>query len=305
MSDVIALIDIGSNAARCIVARVFPGLGFEVLFQDRLQTRLGSGQGGVLPQGAVRETLAFVRHFLRMARKQYQPRVMAVATAAVREAVNRDDLLGTLERAEGVTVQVLSGEEEARLGALAALRSLSFRTGVVIDLGGGSLQLTHIREGRVAATASIPLGAVRTTRRFFTADPPTKRELTGLRKEVQRLIAPVLPSARDARELIGLGGTVRALASMHLSTLNGSRPSRQGFCLRRADIDRLRSCLEGLPLRDRRRLPGLDAERADIILAGAVVVEEVMSIGDYSTLTVCKGGVRHGLLLRETFNERL
>jgi exopolyphosphatase/guanosine-5'-triphosphate,3'-diphosphate pyrophosphatase len=305
MSDVVALIDIGSNAARCIIARVFPGLGFEVLHQDRLQTRLGSGQGGVLPRGAVRETLAFVRRFLSMARKQYQPRVMAVATAAVREAVNRDDLLGTLEREEDVVVQVLSGEEEARLGALAALRSLSFRTGVVIDLGGGSLQLTHVHESSIATTASLPLGAVRTTRRFLSADPPTKQELTGLRREVQRLVAPKLPAVRNAPELVGLGGTVRALASMHLSALNGSRPSRQGFRLRRDDIDRLCRYLQELPLHDRRRLPGLAAERADIIVAGAVVVAEVMSIGGYDTLTVCKGGVRQGLLLRETFNERL
>jgi exopolyphosphatase/guanosine-5'-triphosphate,3'-diphosphate pyrophosphatase len=230
---------------------------------------------------------------------------MAVATAAVREAVNRDDLLGTLEREEGVTVQVLSGEEEARLGALAALRSLSFRTGVVLDLGGGSLQLTHVRESSIVATASLPLGAVRTTRRFLTVDPPTRWELAGLRREVQRLVASRLPVAHSVRELIGLGGTVRTLASMHLSALNGSRPSRQGFRLQREDIGRLCNCLEGLPLRDRRRLPGLDAERADIILAGAVVVEEVMSIGGYSALTVCKGGVRQGLLLRETFNERL
>ncbi len=101
----------------------------------------------MLPQTSVKETLATVRRFLREVRKEDQPRVLAIATAAVREAANRDDLLATLKRTEGVEVRMLSGKEEAHLGTLAALRSLSFRNGVVVDLGGGSLQVTQVREG--------------------------------------------------------------------------------------------------------------------------------------------------------------
>jgi len=302
VSELLAFIDLGSNAVRCLLVRVTPGVGFEVLRQERVQTRLGGGRPGVLPQTSVKETLATVRRFLREVRKEDQPRVLAIATAAVREAANRDDLLATLRRDEGVEVRVLSSEEEAHLGTFAALRSLSFRNGVVVDLGGGSLQVTQVREGDIDSTASTPLGAVRTTQRFLNNDPPTERELLVLREEIKKQVSPILPPAREGQELIGLGGTVRTLASMHLATLDGLRQSRQGFRLRWSDITRLRERLERLPIRDRRYVPGLKAERADIILAGTIVVEEVMALGSYRTLTVCKDGVRHGLLLHETFN---
>ena len=301
MSELLAFIDFGSNAVRCLLVRVIPRVGFEVLRQERVQTRLGGGPLGLLSQTSVEETLATVRRFLREVRRKEQPRVLAIATAAVREAANREDLLTALRRDQGVEVRVLSGEEEARLGTFAALRSLSFRSGVVIDLGGGSLQITQVHDGDIGTTASLPLGAVRTTQQFLTHDPPTGRELLALREEVARNLASILPPARAGQELIGLGGTVRTLAAMHLATPGGPDRSRQGFPLRRSDITCIRERLEKLPARDR-RLPGLKAERADIILAGTVVVEELMASGGYETLTVCKGGVRQGFLLREAFN---
>jgi exopolyphosphatase/guanosine-5'-triphosphate,3'-diphosphate pyrophosphatase len=303
VSEFLALIDIGSNAVRCLLARVVPGVGFEILFQERAQTRLSGGRPGLLPQPGVEESLALIRRFLRTVRREYQTRVLAVATAAVREAANRDVLLEALRREEGVLVQVLSGEEEARLGALAAMRSLSFRDGVVIDLGGGSLQVAFVREREVVSTASLPLGVVRTTQRFFSNDPPTRQEITALREAIVQHTTPVLPSACLGKEMVGLGGTVRAFASMHLAACDGSRPLRQGLRIRRTDIVRIREQLAGLPTRDRRRIPGLKDERSDIILAGAVVIEEVMVLGAYRTLTVCDGGVRNGLLLSETFNQ--
>jgi exopolyphosphatase/guanosine-5'-triphosphate,3'-diphosphate pyrophosphatase len=225
---------------------------------------------------------------------------MAVATSAVRDASNRRVLLERLRREVGVTVQVLSGEEEARLGAQAALSSLPFRNGVVADLGGGSLQLTQVRGGSILLASSFPLGAVRTTAQFFKNDPPTKQEIQTLRQEIQRYCERDLPSLYKGEEIIGLGGTVRTLARMHLAALDKER-SRQGLCLRRSDVSVLRERIEGLPVRARTRLRGLKEERADIIFAGTIVLEEVMRLGGYRTLTVCTSGVRQGLLLRETF----
>jgi exopolyphosphatase/guanosine-5'-triphosphate,3'-diphosphate pyrophosphatase len=148
---------------------------------------------------------------------------------------------------------------------------------------------------------SVPLGAVRTTKGFFRNDPPTKREVLALRAEVQKQIGAAFPPAHESETLVGIGGTVRTLASMHLASLDGSRLSRQGFRLWRSDITRLREQLEELPARERRRVPGLKEERVDIILSGTVVIEEVMALGNYGVLTVCKDGVRHGLLLHEVF----
>jgi len=300
MSEFLALVELGSNAVRCLVVSIIPGVGFQVLREEREQTRLSGGSPGVLPPAAVRETVRLVQRFLREVRREYQPRILAVATSAVRDASNRRALLEKLRREVGVTVQVLSGEEEARLGAQAALSSLPFRDGVVADLGGGSLQLTKIRAGIITSASSFPLGAVRTTARFFKNDPPTEQEIQTLRQEIQRYCERDLPSLFKGEEVIGLGGTVRTLARMHLAAFDKQR-SRQGLCLRRSDVSVLRERMEKLSVRDRMRLRGLKEERADIIFAGTVVIEEIMRLGDYRTLTVCTGGVRQGLLLREAF----
>lgn len=302
-SELLTLFDIGSNAVRCLLAELTPGIGFELLRQERGQTRLGGGSAGILPKTAIEDTVEIIRDFLQEVQMEvpggHHTRVLAIATAAVRDATNRNDLLCRLQREAGVTVRVLSGEEEARLGALAALERLTFRDGVVIDLGGGSLQISVICAGSVHRVSSLPLGAVRTTKNFFKNDPPSKREILALREEVQEQVRAILPVARAEKSMVGLGGTVRTLASMQIATLGEPRPSRQGFQLWRSDITRLREQLEDSPARERRRLPGLKAERVDIILAGAVVVEEVMALGGHGALIVCKDGVRHGLLLHE------
>jgi exopolyphosphatase/guanosine-5'-triphosphate,3'-diphosphate pyrophosphatase len=295
MPGQVALVDLGSNAVRLLLAELGPGRHIRILREARAQTRLGGGRSGRLPRQAIADTLHAVRRFLRVVRNGQPLRVLAIATSAVRDAGNRDRLLEPLRRRHGVEVAVLSGCEEARLGALAALESLRFRAGVVMDLGGGSLQLTHVRDGLPHAAVSFPLGVVRTTRRFLRHDPPRRQELTRLRDEIRQQLAAASPPVEPGSTLVGLGGTVRALAAIHLSGRH--RRERHGLRLSRHDITRIRARLEALPLRKRRRVPGLKAERADIIVAGALIVEELMLSGDYPALTVCMRGVRDGLLL--------
>jgi exopolyphosphatase/guanosine-5'-triphosphate,3'-diphosphate pyrophosphatase len=301
VSELIALVELGSNATRCLLARITPRVGFRVLAEDRVQTRLGGGRAGVLPGAAVEATLRAVRRFLRRARDGHDPRVVAVATAAVREAENRERLLGPLRRDDGIAVRVLSPRQEARLGAIAAVRALGLRDGVVADLGGGSLQLTRLRAGRLVSSTSLPLGAVRSTRRFLRHDPPTSRELRALRRAVREGLLGALPPAQRGEDLVALGGTVRTLARMHLASRGETGRSREGLRLHQSDVTAIRERIEGLP-QGRRRLAGLKAERADVILAGAIVVEELMTFGGYLSVTVTTHGVRDGLLLRETFD---
>jgi exopolyphosphatase/guanosine-5'-triphosphate,3'-diphosphate pyrophosphatase len=295
MPEQVALVDLGSNAVRLLLAELGSGGQVRILCKARAQTRLGGGRSGRLPRQAIADTLDAVRRFLRRTRNGQSPRVLAIATSAVRDAANRDRLLEPLRRRHGVEVAVLSGREEARLGALAALASLHFRAGTVMDLGGGSLQLTGVREGVPHAAVSLPVGAVRATRRFLRHDPPRPGELSALRDEIRQRLAEAESPVPAGGTLIGLGGTVRALASIHLGGRHRRR--RHGLRLSRHDVTRIRTRLEALPLRKRRRVPGLDAERADIIVAGAVIVEELMLAGDYRAVTACMRGVRDGLLL--------
>jgi len=244
------------------------------------------------------------RFFARHRMNERGPRVIAVATSAVREARNRERLLEPLRRKEGIDVEVLSARDEARLGVEAALDSLSFRDGVVADLGGASLQLSRVRDRKVLSSASLPLGAVRTTSRFLRDNRPKPRALQALRSEIRAQFLDGLPPARRGELMVGLGGTIRTLASIHLRAHQGERKHRHGLQLYQSDVTAVRERLESLSRRKRRKIRGLKAERADIILAGAIVIEEAMVFGGYLTLVVCTRGVRDGILLRETFNGR-
>ena len=305
-TELVAVVDLGSTAVRFLLARIIPHSGAEILVEERVPTRLGGGLPGVLPREAVHETHRAVhRFFARNSLNGRGPRIVAIATSAVREARNRERLLEPLRRKEGIEVEVLSARDEARLGVEAALDSLSFRDGIVADLGGASLQLSRVRDRRVVSTATLPLGAVRTTSRFLRDNRPNPRALQALRTEVRERLRGVLPPARRDETIVGLGGTVRTLASIHLRGAHrGERKHRHGLHLAQSDVTAIRERLESLSQRKRRKIRGLKAERADIILAGAIVIEETMVFGGYLTLVVCTRGVRDGILLRETFNGR-
>jgi len=301
MAELVAVVDLGSTAVRLVLAHVTPDTGYRVLVEERVPTRLGGGASGTLSREAIDETLRAVhRFFARYSPNGRGPRIVAVATSAVRDAENRERLLDPLRRDEGVDVQVLSARDEARLGVDAALESLSFNSGLVVDLGGASLQLSRVRRRKVVSMASLSLGAVRTTRRFVRSDPPSPRELRALRREIRTQLMIGLPPAARGEIVVGLGGTVRALAGIHLRS-HSDRTRRHGLLLHQSDVTTIRERLEGLSRRKRRRIRNLKAERVDIILAGAIVIEEVMVFGGYLTLAVCTRGIRDAILQRETF----
>jgi len=301
MAELVAVVDLGSTAVRLVLAHVTPDTGYRVLVEERVPTRLGGGASGTLSREAIDETLRAVhRFFARYSPNGRGPRIVAVATSAVRDAENRERLLDPLRRDEGIDVQVLSARDEARLGVDAALESLSFNNGLVVDLGGASLQLSRVRRRKVVSMASLSLGAVRTTRRFVRSDPPSPRELRALRREIRTQLMIGLPPAARGEIVVGLGGTVRALAGIHLRS-HSDRTRRHGLLLHQSDVTTIRERLEGLSRRKRRRIRNLKAERVDIILAGAIVIEEVMVFGGYLTLAVCTRGIRDAILQRETF----
>ncbi len=301
MRERVALVDLGSSAVRFALAHVIPGRSFRVVQESRAHTRLAAGGRGALAPAAMRATVAAAtRRFLARVDDGRPPRVVAIATSAVRDARNAWRLVDALRDAAGIEVEVLGWEEEARLGAVAALSSLPLGEALVADLGGGSLQLTQVRDGEITPLASLPLGTVRTTRAFVRHDPPWPGEIRTLRREAAAQVAGALPPGTPAR-LVGLGGTLRTLARIHLAAARRRRASVHGYVLGRADLTALRERLQVLPLPRRRRVPGLKSRRADIIVAGALVLEEVMLAGGFGAITVCERGVRHGLLIRETF----
>ena len=296
--DLTALVDLGSNSVRLMLVRIEPGVGYRVLRDERVQTRLGAGADAMLPAESVLRTVEVVRRFFR-ALPVPADRAVGVATAAVRDAPNAADLLGRLRLEVGIEVEVLTADEEARLGALAARASLQLSDATVVDVGGRSLQISVIRDREPVPIASVPLGTLRATQQFLAQDPPAPEELDALREAVRKAVAGLVPAARAGEPLVGVGGTARALG--RLGGGEGSRDAFQRVRIRLEDLAAMCGRLAVVGLAERRQLPGLKPERADVIVAGAVVFDEILRRRGYASLLVAEHGVRHGVLLRETF----
>jgi exopolyphosphatase / guanosine-5'-triphosphate,3'-diphosphate pyrophosphatase len=306
----LALLDIGSNALRCVVARLDSRPGFEIALRQRVQTRLGDSLSGLLPCDAIDATLRAARRFLKKVRREHTgARVLAVATAAVRDAQNRDALLGPLAELGVQEVRILSGSEEGRLGAEAALRALPIERGLIVDLGGGSLQVTPVIDREIRESASAPLGVVRLTTRFIDNDPITPREVSALRAEIRAELGPLLRHQLGATPtggvLLASGGVVNALGRLALGRRAaelgeaGVDLQARGREIGRAELSLVRAWLEPMPFEERAVAPGLKPERADVIVTGAVVFEELLAASGFETLTVSPTSVREGVLWRE------
>jgi exopolyphosphatase / guanosine-5'-triphosphate,3'-diphosphate pyrophosphatase len=297
MAEHVALLDFGSNAVRFVHARLARG-DVEFLHEGRVRARLASGPHGSLSAPAIEQTLRAAGRFLRSV-KAYEPRLLAVGTASVRDAPNARALLDRLPGLGVERLRILSGIEEATLGAESALRSLGLRTGAVIDLGGGSLQWTTVRNGKLKHGLSLPLGAARMTREFIRHDPPEPRDVLRLQEAVRAQLAQALPVVRPKGELIALGGTARALARRKLRVAGDRPKKRRAATLTLAELQRIRARLEVLTSDERKLLRGMRPHRADIVVAGALVLELLMKQSGYAQLTVCRASVREGVLWRE------
>ncbi len=302
VADWVALVDIGSNAVRCVAARLDTRPGFEVVLRRRVQTRLGASLTDELPADAVKATLRATRRFLERVRRDHRgARVLCVATAAVRDASNRESLLTGLGELGVEEIRILSGPEEGQLGAEAALRALPLEHGVILDLGGGSLQLSPVESGVIGQSESVPLGVARLSRRFLVSDPPTPGEIEALRAEVRTRLPALLDRVASGDRTLASGGTVHALARIALVNREpgGSALPTHDCRLLHAEVSALRAQLEPMTLQARAGAPGVSPERADVIVAGAIVLEEYLARSGHGGRTACRTSVRDGVLWRE------
>ena len=297
----VAVIDLGSNSFRLVVfTYVEPDAAGRAWWRrtDEIHepVRIGAGldaEGRLAPEPLERalETLELYAHFCRATGLE---EVRPVATSAIRDAANQGAFLHAARERTGLDVRVLSREEEARYGYLAAVNSTTLADGVALDLGGGSMQLTRV-ESRLAADArSWPLGAVRMTERFLPGERAKPKQLKALRAHVDEQLTEAPWLARGGR-LVGIGGTVRNLAAA--AEIAAGLPSYgvQGFTVTRAALDDLVDRLADLPASERASVPGVKAARADLILAGALVVQCVMEAGGFAAIEVTEAGLREGV----------
>lgn len=295
----LAVIDVGSNTARLAIFEMTRHGGFRSIFESKEVPRLGlsTGPNGELHPDAVERGVAALRRFARQVHQAGDPLTLAVATSAVRDAPNGGDFLTRVAQETGVRIRVLSGEEEGRYGYLGVAGAFELGRDLIIDLGGGSLQAAATQAGQLERVGSLPLGALRLTGEFFAHDPPKGRELDALREHVRDALG-AMPLRRLApHRLYGVGGTIRCLARVAIELFDHPIPQAHGYALSRDDLAAIDSLLSDLTARERRDIPGISNHRADVIVAGLLVVEEVMRRARAKTLVVSGTGIREGIAL--------
>jgi exopolyphosphatase/guanosine-5'-triphosphate,3'-diphosphate pyrophosphatase len=295
-----AAIDIGSNSVRLKISRLQAGR-LKGIHEDREVTRLGEGvfSGGLLSPESMSQTVQVLRRFNRAVQECGTDTVKVVATSAVRDARNSRIFLEWVRATTGWTIEIISGLEEARLihlGILSAGR-MDAKSALLIDLGGGSCELTLSRDGHLRDTVSLPLGAVRLTGEFLKHDPPRKNELKRLHEFVDREILRVQARIKAARvgAVIATSGTAAALVAIasHFARPRKRRPSTYAT---REMMRRIVKQITRLTLEQRQKVPGIGPRRAEIICAGTVAYAELLERCHLPGFRYSSLGLRDGIL---------
>ncbi|MCL7972280.1 MAG: Ppx/GppA family phosphatase [marine benthic group bacterium] len=298
----LAAIDVGTNTIRLVVADVDSAASYRVLDEERAQTRLGEGlyQTGRIGAAPMDRSLSALERMRALAEGMGVQDLRAIATAAVREAENGDEFLQAAETKAGVRIQVISEDEEARL-AFRSVRKhfpLTDRPAAIVDIGGGSLEVILSAGGMIEQTHSLRLGAVRLTERYARSDPLVAADWKRMRKAIDRVLEKRLGKPPFVTPvMIGSGGTFSTLATIAMFEKAGEAGPAQGYRLSRSEWQRLARRLRDAPLEVRRRIRGLNPDRADIIVAGAAAVSRLSRYLGAREILVHEGGIRDGLLL--------
>jgi exopolyphosphatase/guanosine-5'-triphosphate,3'-diphosphate pyrophosphatase len=300
----LGVLDVGSNTVHFLVVDAHQGGRPLPVFSHKAELHLGNNleEGNRLNRACAHRLHGFVAEALQIAEDKGVEELLAFATSAVREAVNSDDVLASIKAETGVDIAVLPGPEEARLTFLAARRWFGWSSGKVLmlDIGGGSLEIAGGIDEVPDVAVSLPLGAGRLTRDWLTGDPPKAEQTRQLRRYVRTEIA------RRAGEVTRLGQPDRAVATSktfkQLARIAGAAPSGDGPYVRRVvsqtDVTELAKRLVSMSSAERAELPGVSRGRAPQLAAGALVADAAMDLFGLTELEICPWALREGVILR-------
>ncbi len=298
----LAAIDIGTNSIRSIVVEVNANGEFRILDDEKVAVRLGEGLnelGSISLDAQDRAIDALIR--LKKIIDGYGVlAIEAVATSAVRKAANGREFVQKIEESVGLTVTVISGESEAELAALSAFNNFDVENSrlLLADIGGGSLELVSTVGHLTEHVVSLDLGAVYLTEAFIKNDL-TNQAIQCLRKHIRKTLKTAFQADQPTIQgLIGSGGTITAIAAMTMAVRKEGYESVHGYEVLRSDVVHLQAMLTRKTVKERREVPGLNPERADIIVAGITVIDEIMEYFQTNLLRVNERGIREGLILR-------
>jgi exopolyphosphatase / guanosine-5'-triphosphate,3'-diphosphate pyrophosphatase len=300
----LAAIDIGTNSVHMIVAQVRPDLSFEIVDREKEMVRLGAGglDGRALTAAAMAGGLEALSKFKRLADSHKVDEIIAAATSATREAENGGDFLSAVRDQTGINVRVISGAEEARLIHIAATYGIDLgkRHGVVIDIGGGSVEITLGAAREPVLGKSFKAGVIRLTERFVRADPIARRDERRLVEHVEEAIGAHVDQivARGYQRVIGTSGTILSLGGVALAAETGHVV--EDLHHRRVPakaIHKLRKALVASDQAQRLHMPGLDPRRADLSVGGAILLDTILRRLGADEISLCEMALREGLIL--------
>jgi exopolyphosphatase/guanosine-5'-triphosphate,3'-diphosphate pyrophosphatase len=296
-------IDIGTNTILCLIAELKSDGGFDVLEDFAEITRLGQGvdrERRISPAGEER-SLEVLRRYLEQCRRLNAEEIVAVGTSALRDARNSLEVRDRFKAELGFEVRVISGKEEAAYSFLAVQKGLALagQELLVVDVGGGSTEFIRGDATGVSQTVSIDIGSVRLTEQFLPSDPVRNDEcekmIRVIGEELARLPDPWLKDA-PALTLVGIAGTFTTLSAVERKLLRYAHAEVHGSQLTLSEVRRQVALLQGKTIVERKAIPGLDPRRADVMLAGALLVEKIMTRFHSERVIVSDQGVRYGLL---------
>jgi exopolyphosphatase/guanosine-5'-triphosphate,3'-diphosphate pyrophosphatase len=302
----IAAIDIGTNSIHMIVVQVRPDLSFEVIDREKDMVRLGAGglDGRSLTPTAIAAALQTLGKFKRVAESHKVDEVIAAATSATREAENGGDFIAQVDRQTGIRIRVISGTEEARLIHLAAGYGVDVggTTAVVVDIGGGSVEVTLGSATQLTLGKSFKTGVIRLTERFVRSDPLAGRDERRLVKHLHKEMGPYLDqiAKRGFDRLIGTSGTILSLGALALASNADAGDRIEDLRNRRVPakaLHRLRKRLVEESIEERLHIPGMDPRRADLSVAGSILFDTIVRRLGADEFTLCDLALREGLVL--------
>lgn len=298
----IGVIDLGSNTARLIVMQAIPGFAYRLQDEIREVVRLRQGMSARgLSDDAVQRALFTLRLFKRFCDVTDVDAIIPTTTSAVREAPNGPLFVERVRREIGLTLQILDGEKEAYYATLGALNELPLKQGYVVDIGGGSVQISRVDGRRFVRGASFPLGALTLTEKHIDQDPPSSSSLQAISQEIDRALKQLdwLEPLQTGEMLVGLGGTIRNMAKIEARRRQYPLNTLHGFTLSRTSVDMSIALFCNLPLDERKEISGLSKDRADIILPGAMVLQAIMERVAATDIAITVNGLREGLFLEK------
>jgi exopolyphosphatase/guanosine-5'-triphosphate,3'-diphosphate pyrophosphatase len=298
----LAAVDVGTNSVLLLVAERGRDGVVRPVREEADITRLGRGvdRTGLLSAEGIQATLEVLARFATLARADGARALVVTATSAARDARNGSEFLDRARERTGARVEILSGDEEARLSYLAVAQDFAAEAGeaglLAIDVGGGSTELVHGRGKHVLFRRSLDIGSVRLTERCVRTDPPAPGEQEAIRDVVRGALASLPPFPREVR-VVGVAGTVTSLFAIAHAIEPYDAARVHGGWLPMEDVARVRSRLCALPVAERRRLPGMQPKRADVLPAGALLFETALAHLGVGGARVSDRGVRWGVLL--------